>query len=147
MRKKICLAVIVACLGFIWINSFFPADISGEMSGFVTRILKGPFRDGAEIAEGLVRKFAHGIEYAALGTAMAAYAYEALARRLSLIGLLGLLTAVIDETIQIFSPGRTSQIKDVWIDFGGFAAGVLLVFLIRLLRGGPGGRKRKEKEP
>lgn len=84
---------------------FFPADISGEMSGFVTRILKGPFRDGAGIAEGLVRKFAHGIEYAALGTAMAVYAYEALARRLSLIGLLGLLTAVIDETIQIFRRG------------------------------------------
>lgn len=131
MRKKISMAFILVCLGFIWGNSFLPAEVSGAMSGFVTKVFGGSLPENAALSESIVRKLAHGLEYAALGAGMAVYAYETIGKRLPLIGFSGLLAAVIDETIQLFSAGRSSQIGDVWIDFGGFAAGVALVLLIR----------------
>ena len=39
----------------------------------------------------------------------------------------GLLTAVIDETIQLFVEGRAGMIADVWIDFGGVVTGTLIM--------------------
>lgn len=36
----------------------------------------------------------------------------------------GLMTALTDETIQLFSAGRSSQVTDVWIDFAGCLAGI-----------------------
>ena len=38
----------------------------------------------------------------------------------------GLLTALTDETIQMFSDGRSSQLTDVWLDFSGAMAGILV---------------------
>ncbi len=38
----------------------------------------------------------------------------------------GVLTALTDETIQIFSAGRSSQVTDVWLDFAGVLAGILV---------------------
>ncbi len=47
----------------------------------------------------------------------------------------GLLTALTDETIQLFSPGRSSQVLDVWLDFMGVLAGLLVgLFLLALCR-------------
>lgn len=134
MRKKICFFLIIFCLGFIWVNSLLPAELSGAMSGLVTQIFGDP-SEGTGIAEGVIRKLAHGFEYAMLGTFMTVYAYEAIVKRLPIIGFSGLMTAVIDETIQLFSAGRSSQIGDVWIDFAGFAAGTALVLLIKWIRG------------
>ncbi len=37
----------------------------------------------------------------------------------------GLLTALTDETIQLFVPGRSGQVTDVWIDFSGVLTGLL----------------------
>lgn len=134
MRKKISFFLIIFCLGFIWVNSLLPAELSGAMSGFVTQILGDP-SEGTGLAEGVIRKFAHGLEYALLGTFMTVYAYEAIVKRLPILGFSGLMAAVIDETIQLFSAGRSAQIGDVWIDFGGFAAGAALVLLIKRIRG------------
>ena len=43
------------------------------------------------------------------------------------------LTALTDETIQLFSPGRSSQVTDVWIDFAGVVTGTLLAFLVQAI--------------
>lgn len=48
------------------------------------------------------------------------------------IALSGVLAALTDETIQLFVPERCGQIKDVWIDLGGFTVGVLVCLLVRL---------------
>ena len=45
-----------------------------------------------------------------------------------------LLTAMVDETIQIFVPGRGSQVTDVWIDFAGACLGVLVVYVLARCR-------------
>ena len=43
--------------------------------------------------------------------------------------------ALTDETIQLFSPGRSSQVLDVWLDFMGVLAGLLVgLFLLALCR-------------
>lgn len=126
--------MIIFCLGFIWVNSLLPAELSGAMSGLVTQIFGDP-SEGTGLAEGVIRKLAHAFEYAMLGTFMTVYAYETIVKRLPIIGFSGLMTAVIDETIQLFSAGRSSQIGDVWIDFGGFAAGTALILLIKWIRG------------
>ena len=43
------------------------------------------------------------------------------------------LTALTDETIQLFSLGRSSQVTDVWIDFAGVVTGTLLAFLVQAI--------------
>ena len=47
--------------------------------------------------------------------------------------ILGLMTALTDETIQLFSLGRSSQVTDVWIDFAGVVTGTLLAFLVQAI--------------
>ena len=44
----------------------------------------------------------------------------------------GLLTAVIDETIQLYVPGRSSSVKDVLLDFSGVLTGLFIALLILL---------------
>ena len=47
----------------------------------------------------------------------------------------GVLTALADETIQIFSPGRSSQVTDVWLDSAGVLAGILAALVLMALCG------------
>ena len=143
MRKKLCLLFIVICLGFIWINSFFPADISSGLSGTAEKILRAILGENIPITEGILRKCAHGAEYAAFGMAMSAFLYEKLTKKLSLIGFCGLGAALLDETIQLFSDGRSSQVKDIWIDFSGFTAGVIAVLIIKILFGSLKGKDKQ----
>lgn len=47
----------------------------------------------------------------------------------------GLLTALTDETIQLFVPGRSGQVTDIWIDFSGVTTGLLVgLILLGLVR-------------
>lgn len=45
--------------------------------------------------------------------------------------LCGLLVALVDESIQIWSPGRAAMIQDVWIDMAGFVIGGLLLLPVK----------------
>ena len=47
--------------------------------------------------------------------------------------LLGLLTALCDETIQLFYAGRGSSVTDVWIDFAGVLTGMALAMAFAVL--------------
>ncbi|MDD5833249.1 MAG: VanZ family protein [Clostridiales bacterium] len=46
----------------------------------------------------------------------------------------GLLTALTDETIQLFVEGRSGQITDVWIDFAGVCFGTAAAILCKLFK-------------
>ena len=52
----------------------------------------------------------------------------------------GLAVACIDETIQIFTPGRASSLIDVWIDTAGFALGFVVIYSVYTIQS-----KLKEK--
>lgn len=43
--------------------------------------------------------------------------------------LFGLLTACVDETIQVFTPDRGPSLIDVWIDTAGVAAGITFLLI------------------
>ncbi len=76
-----------------------------------------------------VRKVGHFSEFAVLGAELLLLyifnrKYE-FSRLFNVFGA-GLTTAVCDESIQLFVPGRSGQIKDVGIDMLGFVCGALL---------------------
>ena len=89
----------------------------------------------ARLTEHMVRKAAHFCEYTMegffllLGTRLFTHKL----RFLSWPVLLGLLTALCDETIQLFYAGRGSSVTDVWIDFAGVLTGMALAMAFAVL--------------
>lgn len=87
----------------------------------------------------IVRKLAHMTEFAVLGLLCSAgVLIEVLGTKRKLwqlrccIVLIGIVVAVIDESIQKFIPGRSGEIKDICIDAVGVVLGVCLQYLIAL---------------
>ncbi len=77
----------------------------------------------------VVRKCAHILEFCLL----AVWLMLLLGERVHMVLLCGVFTALIDETIQLYS-GRSSLVMDVWIDIGGFALGILAAWLIGYIK-------------
>lgn len=80
----------------------------------------------------LVRKAAHFSEYALLGAELYAAVLLLEKKSITAVPFAVLLTAVIDETIQIYA-GRTSSTVDVLIDLCGGIAGILFTLLCALI--------------
>lgn len=129
MKKWILTALIILNLGLIWGNSLMNDTRSEAISGGVLAFL-GQFLPVLLTAAGhtFLRKAAHFSEFALLGLLYCGR--HRLVRRetpLHLMGF-GLAVACIDETIQIFTPGRASSLIDVWIDTSGFALGLAVIY-------------------
>ena len=132
-RVTLCSVFLIAILAFIWGNSAMPGEASGALSGWVgdsmSRFL--PFLT-TEAGLHLLRKAAHFSEFAALGLVLS-WMLAMLAQRkicqFSLPFICGAAAACIDETIQIFSPGRYSSIIDVTIDCAGVWTGSLILLI------------------
>lgn len=79
-----------------------------------------------------IRKAAHVTEYMALGFFLS-LVLSALNRRgrARNVVALGVLIACIDETLQLFSFGRSGQMMDVVIDTCGVILGVAVAFVLR----------------
>ena len=126
------IAILIAfTLVFIWSNSLVGSKESNAFSGWVERWLK-PLVDPqgqipAKTFDYEVRKAAHLIEYAILGALLVWVTVPTSNRNVWLLLFTVLLTAVVDETIQIFT-GRTSQVQDIWVDFLGASGGMLLAY-------------------
>ena len=134
MRRKILLVVLFLVLAFIWIQSGFPASMSREESRGVMELIRPLlelFVGRGNVTLHLVRKLAHFCEFFVLGCILSLLLPLRPTMRLLAAGL-SLLAGFIDETIQLFSD-RGDQISDVWLDFSGAAAGVLLSTLLFLL--------------
>ena len=130
-RIKKLLGLLILCnLALIWGNSLMTGTDSGNLSGSVLEWLSRflPFL-GTEAGHHFLRKAAHFSEFCLLGAlvSMRRIAEEE-APKLSLSGF-GLTVACIDETIQLYVPGRASSLIDVWIDTAGFVTGTILVML------------------
>ena len=129
MKKRILTALIILNLGLIWGNSLMNDTRSEAISGGVLAFL-GQFLPVllTEAGHTFLRKAAHFSEFALLGLLYCGR--HRLVRRetpLHLMGF-GLAVACIDETIQIFTPGRASSLIDVWIDTSGFALGLAVIY-------------------
>lgn len=132
-RMVLCCALLVLLLAFIWGNSMRPGDESGAMSGSILAWINAFLHldeDGAEKLHFAIRKMAHFTEFACLG-GLLCWLFGMMGekkRHLYCMPLLcGLLAACMDETIQVFVPGRGPSLIDVWIDAAGVAAGILFL--------------------
>ena len=130
MKKRILSILILLNLALIWGNSMLTGLSSEAVSGGVLAFL-GRFLPVllTEAGHTLLRKAAHFSEFALLGLLYCGR--HRLVKGEAPVHLMGfgLAVACIDETIQIFTPGRASSLIDVWIDASGFALGLLLIVI------------------
>ena len=130
-RLRLCIALLICNIVFIWGNSMMPAEISKAISGFardvVSAIFGGVGMGGEEtFGEGILRKIAHFIEFTCLG-ALLCWLFSMLKKhRLFALGC-GFAAACVDETIQLLVPGRGPRITDVLLDSVGVACGIALL--------------------
>ena len=131
----IVFVIIVATIVFIWGNSLKSRSESQGVSLGVLKLLR-PLLDAIfspeNVTDHLVRKLAHFTEFGALGAEFVLLTI--LLRKLnwqSVVNCLfaGLVVALTDETIQLFS-SRGSQVADVDLDFSGVVAGILVMLLL-----------------
>ncbi len=129
-RMRLCIALLICNLIFIWGNSALPGQISGAFSDWVKEILEYILPGGEETAPGggLLRKMAHFTEFTALG-ALLTWLFGMLRKKGAWPFLLGAAAACVDETIQCFVPERGPSIKDVALDSCGVLTGMILVYL------------------
>ena len=133
---------LVGCVAFIFSNSMAVASVSSHSSGRVLTLLQGILRRlghpgmAARLTQHIVRKLAHFCEYTLEGfllmLCMRVYSRHPL-WHISVPLLGGVLTALADETIQLYSPGRSSQVTDVWLDSVGVLAGILAALILMVL--------------
>ncbi len=80
----------------------------------------------------IVRKLAHFCEYMLEGfllmLCLRVYTRHRCGICLPMLG--GVLTALTDETIQLFVPGRSGQVTDIWMDFSGVMTGLLVGLIL-----------------
>lgn len=133
---------LAGCIWFIFSNSMAVADVSSVSSGRVLQLLQAVLRRlghpalAQRLTMHIVRKMAHFCEYTLEGfllmLCMRVYSRHPL-RHITVPMLAGVLTALTDETIQIYSPGRSSQVTDVWLDSAGVLAGILIALVFMVL--------------
>ncbi len=139
--KKIAAAVFIICtlltLIFIFGNSLEGREESGLKSGRLLTFLKETL-GLTFLTNHSLRKIAHVVEFSFLGFFAEGVSLIALnlifkkyAGRISLVFtvLFGLITALFDETVQIYSE-RGSRVTDAWIDFSGVMLGSLICLML-----------------
>lgn len=138
MKKKLLFIITILTICFIWGNSLLPASVSGAISEWVKDILNFLFSgspDDGMSGDGVLRKIAHALEYTVLGVELTLIVRAMWKKPLSLLLLGGLSAAFIDETIQLFIPGRAGMVQDIWIDLGGFCTGALItLFILHIIK-------------
>lgn len=115
----------------IFLHSAMPAAASNAESGGVLAVVQMilPW-----ITHGVLRKAAHFLEFAVLGILLTGAFHGARNFTLAKPMLFAVLTAMTDETIQAFTPGRNCALSDVWLDAAGALTGAVLLWLIFKLR-------------
>ncbi len=133
IKKLIYLVITILIIVFIFYNSMQNGEHSSNTSTAVLMFVNNLINMiglSFELSGHFIRKLAHFIEFFTLGIFLM-LTFEAFTNKV--FGILwgpmffSTFIPVIDEFIQIYSPGRTSSVKDVLLDFSGAIVGILLV--------------------
>lgn len=135
---------LIATISFVFSNSMQIAEESSGTSQHVLQIIQdavtalGAPGLAEEITEHFVRKLAHICEYMLVGfwlmLCLRVYTKHFF-RHITWPMFGALFIALIDETIQLFSEGRSASVSDIWIDFFGAMLGLLIgLFILCLWR-------------
>lgn len=140
-RMTLCLCLIGLMLAVIWGNSLLNANLSSAISRWVGSLINNVHSDidatADEQSHGILRKIGHITEFAILGTLVCWLAGMRKKERWQLFSLpllFCLAVACVDETIQLFVPGRAGRLTDVGIDTLGAALGIVLITLIQTMK-------------
>lgn len=144
MRKILLWMSVIIWMGLIFKLSSQPAVQSGKLSGKVTNInieaiekVKPNTKFNIAEFNHMVRKNAHFFIYLVLGVLVinvlrinGVRGYRCVIFALFIC----ILYASSDEVHQIFVPGRSAQVKDVFIDGAGAGVGILVYLIISKFR-------------
>ena len=129
-RLIMCMSLTIAWSLFIFSFSMQSGEESSQISGGVVSMLIGLFfsHDFAYIdqLEFFIRKLAHFTEYFVLGVLVLQTLKQTKCPKQVLVSLvICVLVASCDETIQLFSGGRSGKVVDVLLDSVGSWCGVM----------------------
>ncbi len=135
----------VAVAGLIFFFSSQPAEISGPLSeGLIYKVLKliSVFSEEeliiiSESLNGIVRKLAHFSIYS--GFSMLMYLmllrYNIKNKTSAVLAfIICFFYAVSDEIHQYFVPGRSCELRDIFIDSCGIVSGIIVIGLIKWVK-------------
>lgn len=142
--KSIAWGAVLAWMALIFFLSHQPAEVSSGMSSGIAEKIMVIIETSAPAAaidadflHTFVRKNAHFFAYLILGvlTFFALLKSEVKEVRAAFIAFgIAALYAVSDETHQLFIPGRSGEVRDVFIDSSGAAVGIGIYFLLKKAR-------------
>jgi len=150
-KTTLCwLILIILCITFIFSNSLMNADQSIEESSRITKAIekvvdilyKGNTPEKVvyffkTTFNNILRDCAHFLEFFILGILAMLYSNRfkmTIFRRFCFAILFCILIAIIDETIQFFSPGRAFELYDLALDTLGSIIGCILILLLWKIR-------------
>ena len=137
VRSLALLASTVAVLVFIYANSLQTGGTSAEESYGIYDLLSSMFGFLPFFTHTFVRKAAHFLEYALLGTHVSRLLFSlgCRARRVMTYAMLFCFAAsVSDEILQVFVPSRYASMLDVMIDTAGALWGIICIILCQAVR-------------
>lgn len=134
MKKKyVLLLITILWIGFIFYMSSQPAEESSNSSSRIVNIVLHTLnldKSNEDVLTVIVRKGAHFTEYLILsGLVTVTYGAFNNKKNYSFILLVCILVALSDEFLQSFIIGRSSEVRDVLIDF----SGALIFFLVNYI--------------
>ena len=144
--RIVSVVLLLALMATIFCLSAQEADESSSLSdGITVKIIEGFFPDFEELSEieqeeiihdttFYVRKLAHFSLYFLMGVfsflAISSYKKIKLFLRFLFSYMFSVLYAVSDEIHQLFVPGRSCELRDVFIDSCGVVLALIVVFIV-----------------
>ncbi len=127
-KKKIYLLLSIAWLCFIFAHSLMDHTASYSESAVVLEPVQ---QISPGVSHDSLRNMAHFAIFAIWGGLL--YGLFRQYERFNLLKPLGtaLCGAFVDETIQLFIPGRYGEVVDIWMDLAGAACFILPVYFIQ----------------
>lgn len=134
-KSHLWLTLIFLMTLVIWINSLLSADVSSTQSGFITNIVAFVLQMfniniSDEFLSSWIRTSAHFGEFYVLGIFWGYYLLST-DKPLKFVIFAIIITAFLDESIQLFSEGRAFEIFDIGIDGLG---GLFSLFYFSVIR-------------
>ena len=143
-KKIITFILIVLWMILVFYLSNQVANESSQLSGGLTRkilevlhMLDGKTIEEQAIIETIIRKLAHFSLYAIGGIIIFLHVnlYEITEKRKVITSwTIGTAYAITDEIHQLFVPGRSGEIRDVFIDSLGIIIGIIIIRLLLKMR-------------
>ena len=140
-KKSFCLLLIIIWTLFIWRNSLQIGNLSQQQSDWFVDKIKyfinfifnfNNSQNDLSFLSFLIRKFAHFSEFFILSFLWSILILKLNnSKKIFLPILFSILISIIDETIQLYVPGRAGMLRDVFIDSTGAFFGLITFLSIR----------------